>query len=611
MLTILFLASNPAETTRLRLDKEFREIEENIKKSDYRDKLKLVSKWAVRINDLQQYINECNPGIIHFCGHGEKCEMIFESDLGKITVKKEAMVRLLKNCKNLKLVLFNVCKSIDFAKEIADKIDYAIGMKDSIYDKTAIVFSYRFYSSLGFGKSVYDAFEDGITEIRLYNYEGMEIPKLFIKDGIDKRIPLVESDNIIKNVKSNKEELNNSENKDTNTSIIRVFVSSTYNDLIDYRKAAERAVNMLGQKYEGMEYMGVDDSNATKACLEMVDKCDLFIGIYAWRYGYIPEGSNISITEQEYEYAKRMDIPCHCYLVDNAFPWNPLLMEVQSLSKLNEFKDKIMKEKVVARFKEPENLEKLIVGDLGKWLLENKSYMSKKIVRGGKNPIEKYLKAVAENYKEIKMVGFGKNYSMDDVYIPITVNLNNEEKYNCIRNKKSLFSNLLTAEDLIDLNDKVNIVLGEPGMGKTTMLHYLARKDSLKKDYIPVFIKLSNYSENTINLKEYIRETIEDYVSGEELPNILEDSLDKGKILVLLDGLDEIRKDKYKNVINKIEAFISVYKDCKVIITSRKTGFEKLRGVKHVFEITKLPLDKIEEFIKKWFGSSKKANLIV
>ena len=41
-----------------------------------------------------------------------------------------------------------------------------------------------------------------------------------------------------------------------NRILFRIFVSSTYIDLINYRKAAENAINDKGQKYEGMEYMG-------------------------------------------------------------------------------------------------------------------------------------------------------------------------------------------------------------------------------------------------------------------------------------------------------------------------------------------------------------------
>ncbi len=100
----------------------------------------------------------------------------------------------------------------------------------------------------------------------------------------------------------------------------RIFVSSTYNDLIPYRQAAEKAINDQGQKYDGMEYLGSVASEPTKACLKLVEKCDLFIGIYAWRYGHIPAGSDISITEEEYQYATKSGIPCLCYVVDPKQP---------------------------------------------------------------------------------------------------------------------------------------------------------------------------------------------------------------------------------------------------------------------------------------------------
>ena len=49
-----------------------------------------------------------------------------------------------------------------------------------------------------------------------------------------------------------------------NNPLFRIFVSSTYLDLIDYRRAAEKAINDLGQKYEGMEYMGQGMKNQLK-----------------------------------------------------------------------------------------------------------------------------------------------------------------------------------------------------------------------------------------------------------------------------------------------------------------------------------------------------------
>jgi hypothetical protein len=157
-----------------------------------------------------------------------------------------------------------------------------------------------------------------------------------------------------------------------NKPLFRIFVSSTYIDLIDYRRAAEKAINDLGQKYEGMEYMGARDAEPTKACLDLVEQCQLFIGIYAWRYGYIPDGSEFSITEQEYRYAKELHIPCLCYFVDEDFDWKPKLIEISAQEKLRQFKNKIAKEHVRANFKEPLNLENNIIRDLSNWLADNR-----------------------------------------------------------------------------------------------------------------------------------------------------------------------------------------------------------------------------------------------
>lgn len=52
--------------------------------------------------------------------------------------------------------------------------------------------------------------------------------------------------------------------------IFRIFVSSTYVDLIPYRKAAEQAINELDQKFIGMEYLGARDKESTEASLDMV-----------------------------------------------------------------------------------------------------------------------------------------------------------------------------------------------------------------------------------------------------------------------------------------------------------------------------------------------------
>ena len=62
-----------------------------------------------------------------------------------------------------------------------------------------------------------------------------------------------------------------------------------------------------------MEHLPARDADAIRVSLEMVDKADIYIGLYAWRYGHRPEGHDISITEMEFDQAVKRRIPIHCF----------------------------------------------------------------------------------------------------------------------------------------------------------------------------------------------------------------------------------------------------------------------------------------------------------
>jgi hypothetical protein len=54
------------------------------------------------------------------------------------------------------------------------------------------------------------------------------------------------------------------------------------------------------------------DQGPLERCLADVAACDLYVGIFAHRYGYIPDRGNPdgrSITELEYRHAQALDIP--------------------------------------------------------------------------------------------------------------------------------------------------------------------------------------------------------------------------------------------------------------------------------------------------------------
>src|SRR5262245_57683343 len=68
---ILFVAANPADTTRLELDSEFRVIQDQLLRGKYRDSFKLLEpQLAARMQDFTSALIRHQPHVVHFCGHG-------------------------------------------------------------------------------------------------------------------------------------------------------------------------------------------------------------------------------------------------------------------------------------------------------------------------------------------------------------------------------------------------------------------------------------------------------------------------------------------------------------------------------------------------------------
>jgi hypothetical protein len=80
---ILFLASNPGNTGRLRLDKEYREIGEGLRRSSRRDQFELVPALAIRVNDLRRSLLDHSPRIVHFAGHDGAGGIVVEDKQGQ------------------------------------------------------------------------------------------------------------------------------------------------------------------------------------------------------------------------------------------------------------------------------------------------------------------------------------------------------------------------------------------------------------------------------------------------------------------------------------------------------------------------------------------------
>ena len=84
---------------------------------------------------------------------------------------------------------------------------------------------------------------------------------------------------------------------------LTAMISSTALDLPAHRAAVKEACLSAGIFPIGMEYLPARDATGIAVSLEMVDKADIYLGIYAWRYGWVPNGKDVSITEMEFDRA--------------------------------------------------------------------------------------------------------------------------------------------------------------------------------------------------------------------------------------------------------------------------------------------------------------------
>lgn len=181
---ILLLSSNPTNTTKLRLDEEFREIEHALQQTEFRSKFIVEKHLAVRVSDLQGYLLKYKPDIVHFSGHGSSNSEIILENLDGVSqpITGRALSQLFFVLKdNVKCVVLNACYSESQANAISENISCVIGMSKAIGDKPAIKFATAFYQALGYGRNVKTAFDLGCVLIDLENLGEHNIPKLISK----------------------------------------------------------------------------------------------------------------------------------------------------------------------------------------------------------------------------------------------------------------------------------------------------------------------------------------------------------------------------------------------------------------------------------------------
>lgn len=190
--------------------------------------------------------------------------------------------------------------------------------------------------------------------------------------------------------------------------VFRVFVSSTYEDMENYRDAAISALTSMDILPVGMEQFVSSPDKSLDVCLSEVRRCQLFISIIGMRYGSVDEETGKSYSQLEYEEAVKNGIPVLAFIIDESeCPVLPKFVDVgENAEKLKLFKE-ILNQRYSSRFKSVDNLKELVVRavtkqvtDTSKELLE-KQNISEDQYKAGVILFKRFM-LLPERYKDME-----------------------------------------------------------------------------------------------------------------------------------------------------------------------------------------------------------------
>ena len=362
---------------------------------------------------------------------------------------------------------------------------------------------------------------------------------------------------------------------------LTAMISSTALDLEKHRPAVEAACIGAGVFPIWMKHLPARDADGVKVSLEMVDQADLYIGVYAWRYGWVPKGGDKSITELEFDHAlqRKADGKLHELLIftahdDHPFTKKDIETTKKAQKKLASFKTRACKGRGKKDFSSVEELQRLV----SEALHEFKHRQANGFAALPSKPAKP--EKTTSNLPRLTPF-FGRQKELDVI-------------------AKALLPQTRTWGVLID---------GPGGMGKTSLairaaeiatpqfdrVLFVSTKVqklspegavAVSNSIVPAYPEMLNEIARLLGLP-HIAERPE-----EERPGLIKAAVQHEKVLLILDNLENLDKTQQ----NLLFEFVSdLPPSCKAIVTSRRRTDVDAR----IIRLEKLDQDAALEFLEE------------
>ncbi|HEX7315154.1 MAG TPA: HEAT repeat domain-containing protein [Pyrinomonadaceae bacterium] len=395
---------------------------------------------------------------------------------------------------------------------------------------------------------------------------------------------------------------------------LRIFISGTQLDMLAERDAVGRAVEAVSLAESVRAEQTLSRPQPPKEWIvEQVRSCDIYLGVYSHRYGWVIPEDNVSATEFEFDLAVRFKKPVLAWARRLREPERALPdfeRQQQFLARVFDFTEGYFRQE----FERTEELERWVADALRQTFVSLIRSAPAPSSNSEPPPVDAYLEELAgqrpyvlwgdESYIE-RDVARGEDYFARIV-----------TPFDPQRSERERRARTEPVEDALAREQKL-ILLGEPGLGKTTSLLHLAWDSATRARAekrrpatgveVPVYIELKYYNGED-ELETLITRRLNDILRPRRRsvePESVRAWMERPgtRLLLLLDGLNEVRPDFHTEVRGLLQPWLGSAH--RVVVACRERDYDySLRDHAPAYVLQGLQENEIREYLRRDLGDA-------